>query len=54
MLRVATMHDGDDVVVEEFDQAVALLAGTVESMEKAGSVARLKLQVPPSRLWRRR
>lgn len=54
LLRLATVHDGNDITIEDFDQAMALLAGTFESMEKAGNAERLKLRVPPSRLWRSR
>ncbi len=54
LLRLATVHDGNDVVIEEFDQATTLLSGTFESMERAGNAERLKLRVPVSRLWRSR
>lgn len=54
LLRLATVHDGNDITIEDFDGAIALLKGTVDSMEKAGNAERLKLRVPPSRLWRSR
>lgn len=54
LLMTARLHDGNDVVAADFDQALRLLDGCAGEMEAAGTIERLKLRVPPSRLWRRK
>ena len=53
LLRVARVHNGQDIVVDDFDAAMAALDRTFESMEAAGNAERLRMRLPRSRSWAR-
>jgi len=54
LMMVARVHNGTDIIIEDFDQAIKALDNTTAGMENAGNAERLKLRLPSSRLWRNR
>ena len=51
LLMAARIHDGNDIIVEDFNAAIKMLDSTAEGMENAGSAERLKLRLPASLMW---
>lgn len=48
LLKLARVHNGRDVIEQDLDAAIAALDAAFKSLENAGTIARLKMRLPPS------
>lgn len=48
LLKLARVHNGRDVIEQDLETAVTALDAAFRSLENAGTVARLKMRLPPS------
>lgn len=53
LLQSARIHDGLDIIEQDFDAANSRLDLTFKSMESAGNAERLRMRLPNSRAWAR-
>ena len=48
LMKLARIHDGRDLIEPDFEAATTALNGAFRGLENAGTVARLRLRLPPS------
>lgn len=48
LLKLARIHDGRDIIETDFEAATTALDNAFKALENAGTIARLRLRLPPS------